>query len=111
MGERLAEAWLVARGWAVLDRRYRAGHRDLDLVVRRERTIAFIEVKTRRSEAFGGPASAVNGWKQRQLARAAQRWVLRRGPPDVEYRFDVIGIVLDHAGPRIEHLENAFAVR
>ncbi len=111
LGERLAEEWLTTRGWTILERRYRAGHRDLDLVIRRGRTVAFVEVKTRRGEGFGAPAGAVDWRKQRQMARSAQVWLDRHGEWDVEYRFDVIGIVVGAGGPRVEHLENAFGLR
>jgi putative endonuclease len=108
LGERVAEHWVTGRGWTVLERRYRAGRRDLDLVMRRGQTVAFVEVKTRRGDGFGDPVSAVNGWKQRQLVRSAEVWIARHGEPGLEYRFDVIGILVDEHGPRVEHLENAF---
>jgi putative endonuclease len=95
----------------VLDRRYRAGRRDLDLVMRRGGTVAFVEVKTRRADAFGDPVSAVDRRKQRQLVRSAELWIARHGEPGLEYRFDVIGILVDGTGPQLQHLENAFAVR
>lgn len=108
IGERLAERWVARRGWRVLARRFRVGHRDLDLVVRRGETVAFVEVKTRHSAAFGGPVGAVGARKRGHLGKAAAVWVDRHGPPGVAYRFDVIGVVLGSGLVRIVHVENAF---
>ena len=47
-GEVLAERWLRRRGWRVLHRRFRSGHRDIDLVAERDGTVAFVEVKARK---------------------------------------------------------------
>jgi putative endonuclease len=44
-GERVAERWLQSRGWKVLQRRYRSGHRDIDLIAQRDELVAFVEVK------------------------------------------------------------------
>jgi putative endonuclease len=114
-GERIAERWLVERGWSVLERRFRSGHRDIDLIVERNgaegRLIVFVEVKTRVSGEFGGPLGAVHWRKQREMARAARDWMgQRRGAGDV-FRFDVIGIVHGGVTPEIMHIENAFQVR
>ena len=54
-GERVAERWLRRRGWRVLQRRFRNGHRDIDLVAEKDGTVAFVEVKARRGYAFGDP--------------------------------------------------------
>jgi len=107
-GERMAERWLVRAGWRVLARRFRVGHRDIDLIVRRDRTIAFVEVKTRSGLGFGEPVTAVDRRKRRHLYRAAVIWVDRFGVPGAEYRFDVIGVGLRAGLIRISHVENAF---
>ena len=60
LGERIAERWLKRTGWRVLQRRFRSGHRDIDLVVEREGTIAFVEVKARRGDRFGQPVEAAS---------------------------------------------------
>src|SRR3954469_2275598 len=90
-GERIAEAWLSERGWRILDRRFRSGHRDLDLVAEREGMVAFVEVKARRGKSFGHPEEAVNWRKQRELARSAAVWIARFGGAKQAFRFDVIG--------------------
>ena len=102
-GERIAEAWLVQRGWRILDRRFRSGHRDLDLVAERSGVVAFVEVKARRGKSFGHPVEAVNWRKQRELTRSAAVWIARFGSDKQMFRFDVVGVLMDESGTRIRH--------
>jgi putative endonuclease len=92
----------------VLQRRFRSGHRDIDLVVERDGLVAFVEVKARRGDRFGGPVEAVNWRKQRELGRSARVWIDRHGRPVDAYRFDVVGILMAGERVRIRHVENAF---
>ena len=110
IGEAVAARWLRRRGWRVLAERFRSGRRDLDLIVERDGTVAFVEVKTRRETAFGDPIEAVSWRKRRELIRSATVWADRFGPPGVSYRFDVIGVVVRGPDARIRHVENAFSV-
>jgi putative endonuclease len=116
-GERVAEKWLHVHGWHIAERRFRNGHRDIDLVAIRPepagsgRTVAFVEVKTRASADFGGPVSAVNWRKQRELCRSAKVWMSRFQEPGDTYRFDVIGVILGKENVRVQHVENAFLVQ
>lgn len=111
LGERIAERWLRARGWRVLARRFRSGHRDLDLIVVRDGVVAFVEVKTRRGTAFGDPVQAVHWRKQREMARSALVWLDRHGRPNLPCRFDVIGVLVEGSRVRVRHVENAFSLR
>jgi putative endonuclease len=110
LGERIAERWLRRDGWVVVNRRFRNGRRDIDLVVRREQTVAFVEVKARKGGDFGGPVEAVNWRKQRELTRSAQVWIDRHGQPAEDYRFDVVGVLLDGGRVRVRHVPGAFAI-
>ena len=111
-GERVAEKWLSVHGWEIAERRFRNGRRDIDLVATRAepvgRTVAFVEVKTRTSADFGGPVSAVNWRKQRELSRSAKVWMSRFEKPGDTFRFDVIGVILGQEKVRVQHVENAF---
>jgi putative endonuclease len=112
-GERVAERWLAVHGWDIAERRFRNGHRDIDLIATRGepdsgRTVAFVEVKTRASTDFGGPVSAVNWRKQRELGRSAKVWMSRFQKPGDTFRFDVIGVILEPEKVRVQHIENAF---
>jgi putative endonuclease len=108
LGERIAERWLRLRGWRVVQRRFRSGHRDIDLVVERDGVVAFVEVKARRGAGFGGPLEAVNWRKQKELGRSARVWVDRHGRSTDAYRFDVIGVIVEGNRVRVRHVEDAF---
>lgn len=108
LGERIAERWLRDSGWSVLARRWRSGHRDLDLVVQRGVTVAFVEVKARRGLAFGDPASAVHWRKRRELTRSALAWVDRHGHSGLTYRFDVVAVLIHGRRVRVRHVADAF---
>jgi putative endonuclease len=107
-GERIAERWLRRLGWRVLDRRFRSGRRDIDLVVESDGTVAFVEVKTRRGTGFGDPAESVHWRKQRELTRSASVWIDRHGRPNQNYRFDVVAVLVDGERVRVRHVPGAF---
>jgi putative endonuclease len=103
-GEEQAIRYLLSRGWALVAHRFRVGRAEIDLIVRRGDLVAFVEVKTRRGEAFGSPFAAVTGPKRRELVKVARAWVDRFGQPSDIYRFDCVGVV----DGRLDHLEDAF---
>jgi putative endonuclease len=113
-GERVAARWLAVHGWEIAERRFRNGHRDIDLIATRiagggdSRQVAFVEVKTRASDTFGGPLGAVGWRKQRELARSARVWISRNQLPTDTFQFDVIGVILGPDTVRVAHIENAF---
>jgi putative endonuclease len=110
-GERVAMAHLLRRGWRIEAHRFRFGHHDLDLIARRGSLVAFIEVKTRRSNRFGRAVEAV-GWRKRVvLSRLAEVWRHRFGFPDDRYRFDVIAVepgTAPSTSPQVTHIEDAW---
>lgn len=110
-GEDLAALHLLADGLTVLDRNWRCGEGELDLVAREpDGTVVFVEVKTRGGIGFGEPAEAVGRVKARKLRALACRWLLENRPPGTpELRFDVIGIVRRRGyAPEVTHLRAAF---
>lgn len=108
LGERIAARWLRRDGWTVIAHRFRTGHRDIDLVMRRGDEVAFVEVKARRGERFGSPVEAVHHRKRRELGRSARIWVDRHGSAALQYRFDVVGVLIVGQNVRIRHVPNAF---
>ena len=91
-GEEIALRFLEKLGWVVEARRFRLGRNDIDLVMRKGRLVAFVEVKTRRSNACGTAIESVSAFKQRKLGRIATYWRVRYGRPGDTYRFDVVAV-------------------
>jgi len=111
-GEQVAADFLKQNGYKLLGRRVRIGTRDeLDLVARDGDCLVFVEVKTRASETYGRPLSAVDRKKRHTLSRGAIRYLQRLKNPHVCFRFDVVEVIgrADAGGgPEIRHVRNAF---
>jgi putative endonuclease len=91
-GEDCAMAELMRRGYAILARRYRTRHGEIDIVAREGSTTVFVEVKARATGEFGTAAEAVSRRKQRRLVRMAVDYLARSGLADQPCRFDVVAI-------------------
>jgi len=108
-GERVAERHLRQQGYQILERNYRCGHREIDLIVNRGDLVAFVEVKTRAGGGYGHPLAAITPRKRREIERVARRWQARHGLPGTIYRFDAVAVTLDRdREPRIEHVPDAW---
>jgi len=110
-GEAAAARFLRRRGYKIVARSDHLQPGELDLVaVDKDRTIVFVEVKTRKSQDVGHPVEAVDSEKQRRLSRLAVTYLKRHGLLEYSARFDVIAITWPEGRrrPQIEHFENAF---
>ena len=105
VSEGLAANWLRLKGYRILASRFRTKHGEIDLIARRGATVAFVEVKARRTR--DAALEAVDRRSQQRIVNAARSWI-SQNPTDetATYRFDVIAIV---PWSRPYHLENAFA--
>ncbi|MEY3983974.1 MAG: hypothetical protein RL160_1533 [Bacteroidota bacterium] len=106
-GEQEACAYLVQRGYEVLERNYRAGRDELDIIARRQNLIVVFEVKTRSSNRYGYPESFVGTAKQQRMFRAAEHY-LQHHCPQAALRFDVISVEKTGNTFIINHFEDAF---
>jgi len=103
-GENAAAAWYEANGYEVLARNWRCREGELDLIVRRNRTIVFCEVKARTTDAFGAPVEAITHTKRQRLRVLAARWLDDSPVRPREIRFDVVSVL----GGDVEVLHGAF---
>ncbi len=109
-GEETAVLFLKQKGYIIKERDYRLGKRDIDIIAltEDELEIVFIEVKTRKSDAFIDPMDAVTPDKMRSIAYCANTY-LKKQNIDLEPRFDIISIVKEpFSDVKIQHIENAF---
>ena len=94
--------WYESRGYEVLARNWRVREGELDLVVARDGGVAFCEVKSRSSDAFGQPFEAVTPTKQTRLRRLAALWLAADGRSWPVVRFDVASVVRGRVAGVIE---------
>lgn len=109
----MALRYLAKKGYETLERNYRTRHGEIDLIVRGERALIFVEVKLRRGTEFGDPLETVTPRKQAQVRLMAEQYLAERGDDFVagfdEVRFDVVNILASDAGrPEIRHVEDGF---
>ncbi len=107
-GEDAAAELLTGAGCTLLARNWRQARLELDMVCLDGDTIVFVEVKTRSSERYGGPAYAVGLSKQRVLCRAAHAWLAAHEAWDKPCRFDVICVLRNGDTLHLEHFRHAF---
>jgi putative endonuclease len=107
-GEELACAALEARGYMVIERRYRTRAGEIDVVARSGDTLVFVEVKARQDRSFGVPAAAVTPQKQRRLVLMATEYLHHHRLEDWPCRFDVVAVEMGKGEPEVEVIVDAF---
>jgi putative endonuclease len=108
-GEAAAAAVLEQKGFRILQRNILLPGGELDLVARQNRTLVFVEIKTRQDRQYGEPVEAVGVAKQRRQMVLAQQFLSLCGVKNTPIRFDIVSIVWSKdCPPQIEHIENAF---
>ncbi|MBL1215088.1 MAG: YraN family protein [Ignavibacteriae bacterium] len=109
IGEDLAEEYLLNKGYKILQRNYRYGHGEIDIIAKDKNILVFIEVKTRNNLEFGPPELAVTKNKQRQIRKIAESYLYEKEIKETDCRIDVIAILLiKNQDPQINHIVNAF---
>lgn len=107
-GETLAVNYLRNIGYHILDRNWRAGKLELDIICDHDAAIVFVEVKTRSSNSRGGGAGAITRAKIKRLCTAAKIWLKSNDCWERPCRFDVICLTAAGDNFKLEHFPNAF---
>lgn len=105
--EELACQYLQQRGYYILDRNWRSGHKEIDIVALKDNELVIVEVKARKTDYFGNPEEAVTIQKIRRTVAATDAYV-RYHRFDYHIRFDVIAITGVAPNVQIRHIEDAF---
>ena len=109
-GEFLAECYLVERGYEILCRNYVTRRGEIDLIVRKDGVVAFVEVRFRHGFGFGSPVESVTRAKRRKISLAALEYDAANGfsSRGMALRFDILAITDRGGRITFAHLENAF---
>lgn len=98
VGEKIAEKWLQKQGFHILERNWSTAQGELDLICNEQKTLVFVEVKTRRQGGMTLPGEAFTRKKQRRLVLAASEYISENQCWDMPCRFDFVGVVQDKNG-------------
>ncbi len=108
-GEDIAADFLKNKNYEIINRNYRYGHGEIDIIAKKNDVLVFIEVKTRKNLEFGPPELALTKNKQRQIRKIAEAYLIDKEINNVDCRIDVIAILIKkNLPPEINHIENAF---
>ena len=103
IGEKKAKNYLKRKWYKILETNYAKKTGEIDIIAKKGKCIVFVEVKYRENTDMGLPREAVTPFKQRQIKRTAQMYILENNIKS-DVRFDVVEIL----GDKVEHIENAF---
>lgn len=106
-GEQAAADYLVNHGYQIIERNWRCAVGELDLVVQKEGTLVFVEVRTRRGIRFGSAEESITPAKQARLIELAHSYLNEKSPSHLSWRIDVIAVRMDSGQPHFNHIENA----
>ena len=110
MGEAAARRFLEAQGYRILAAKFRCPWGELDLVAQDGDDLVFVEVRTRRSEAFGAPEESLTPAKVRHLLAACQHYLQAHPRPEAAWRIDLVSVLPGRHGTVINHLRHAIEV-
>ncbi|WP_457624456.1 YraN family protein [Persephonella sp.] len=96
--------FLKSSGYEIIGRNFKTRYGEIDIIARDGDTVVFVEVRYRKSSAFGSPEETINLRKIKKIIRAANRYISMKGLENTDIRFDVIA--MDEDG--IRHIKNAF---
>lgn len=103
-GEQAACDYLKKHGWKIVDRNVRRAGAEIDIIARKRKLIAYVEVKRRNTTDYGEASEAVDRRKKQHIARAAMLYSQQMRLDDTDQRFDIIEVTPQG----INHIEDAF---
>lgn len=107
-GEELAVTFLVEKGFEIIERNYRYGKGELDIIAREKGFLVFVEVKSRESLEYGLPEEAITKRKISQIRKITEAYLAEKNITDENIRFDVVAVLSLNNEVTINHYENAF---
>lgn len=109
LGEKIACDFLGKNGYNILETNYRCPEGEIDIIARQADSLVFIEVRTKKSWAFGSPEESITKVKKEKLKTLAERYGQEHDNLPAAWRIDIVAIQMENNGrvSRIELIENA----
>jgi putative endonuclease len=107
-GEDIASSYMQEHGYRILQRNFRCGYGEVDIICTQAQVLVFVEVKTRTGQGFGSPEESITRTKKEHIRKVALIFLETCALSFREIRFDVVGILMHDGQPQINHIEAAF---
>jgi putative endonuclease len=107
-GEERAAIYLEDHGYEIIERNWRSGSGEIDLIARQKDRLVFVEVKTRNGSGYGHPFEAITQAKVSRMRRLVAEWCATKKLPTIKVRLDAISVLITGGRVFIEHLKEVF---
>ena len=108
LAEELAAQWLIEKGYELLEKNYRHGYAEIDLILTHKKLLVFVEVKFRSGTGFGFTEEFVDYTKRKLIIKAADQYIYEKNW-NSDIRFDIVGVYRNKTGAiNFKHFEDAF---
>ena len=111
LGEKAAVDFLKNNGYKIIRRNYKNKLGEIDIIAQEKDVLVFIEVKSRRTTAYGLPQEAVHSFKQGQMGKVALYYLKENNLLEKRARFDIISVTNINESPQINLIRNAFELQ
>lgn len=107
-GENVAASVLLKKGYKILQRNWRSGKHEVDIIAKESNTLIFVEVKTRVTKSFGNPLEMVSQAQRNRIIKSANHYVTEHENETLNIRFDLVSVLDTGSELEIEHIEDAY---
>ena len=109
-GEALARDYLISKGYKILNMNFRNKFGEIDIICKKNNLLIFCEIKSRYTDTFGSPIESITSYKQKQIIKLSEIYLLYKKYQNYNVRYDVIEIIFNNknASFKLNHLKDAF---
>ena len=109
-GEALARDYLISKGYKILNMNFRNKFGEIDIICKKNNLLIFCEIKSRYSNSFGSPIESITCYKQKQIIKVSELYLISKKYYNFNVRYDIIEVIFNTitSSHIINHVQDAF---
>lgn len=109
-GEALARDYLISKGYKILNMNFRNKFGEIDIICKKNNLLIFCEIKSRYSNSFGSPIESITCYKQKQIIKLSELYLISKKYYNFNVRYDIIEVIFNTitSSHIINHVQDAF---
>ena len=109
-GEALARDYLISKGYKILNMNFRNKFGEIDIICKKNNLLIFCEIKSRYSKSFGSPIESITCYKQKQIIKLSELYLISKKYYNFNVRYDIIEVIFNTitSSHIINHVQDAF---